>query len=135
MQIKILERRMGAKSNKRCLGSLGEQAAVDFLKENGFIILARNYRVGRLGEIDIISLESEYICFIEVKTRTGMAFGLPCEAVNKKKQQNIMRLAQIYINDKKLINKPVRFDIVEVIADASNQNISIKKINIIKNAF
>jgi len=123
------------KNNKRSLGTIGEQAAVEFLKEKGYTILVQNYRVGRLGEIDIISQESEYLCFIEVKTRTGTGFGLPCEAVNKKKQQSIIRLAQIYIKEKKFDNKPVRFDIVEVIVNADNENICIKKINIIKNAF
>jgi putative endonuclease len=123
------------KNNKRSLGAMGEQAAAEFLKENGYTILTQNYRVGRLGEIDIISLESEYLCFIEVKTRTGIGFGLPCEAVNKKKQQSIIRLAQVYIKKMKLGNKPVRFDIVEVMVNVSNGNISIKNINIIKNAF
>lgn len=129
-------RNMVLKSNgKRSFGKAGEQIAADFLRKKGYKIIEQNFRFGKLGEIDIISLENEYICFIEVKTRTGTAFGLPCESVNKRKQRNIIKLAQIYLKENNLTEKNVRFDVVEVIAETIKGSISVKDINLIRNAF
>lgn len=121
--------------NKKNFGSLGEKLAVDFLAKNGYRILASNYRVGRLGEIDIIAWEKEYICFIEVKTRKSVFFGLPCEAVNRRKQDKITRLASFYINQYKLNGRNVRFDVVEILIEGAEDAYSIKDINLIRNAF
>lgn len=116
--------------NKKSFGSTGELIATSFLKNNGYTVLAQNFRFGRLGEIDIIARENEYICFIEVKTRSSTLFGMPCESVNRKKQENIIKLAQVYLKQHRLTNSNVRFDVVEVIL-----NKSLKEINLIKNAF
>lgn len=122
-------------NNKRSFGSMGEEIAVDYLSKKGYKIITQNYRFSKLGEIDIISLENEYICFVEVKTRTGTLFGMPSEAVNRKKQQNIIKLAQIYLKQNNLQGKNVRFDVVEVIVNKNFGGVSVKEINLIKNAF
>ena len=121
--------------NKRSFGSIGESIAVNHLTKNNYYILQQNFRVGRMGEIDIIARENEYICFIEVKTRTSTLFGMPSEAVNKKKQHSIIRLANVYLNMHKLHDRNVRFDIVEIIVNKNSQGIEVKNINVIKNAF
>lgn len=122
--------------NKRDYGNLGETIATNFLIKNNFIILKQNYRYGRLGEIDIIALENEYICFIEVKTRSSTLFGTPAEAVNYQKQNRIKRLAQIFLKESNLLDKPQRFDILEIMLEynkfGSNK---AKYINLIRNAF
>lgn len=123
------------KTNKRVLGSLGEDAAVEYLIKNGVKIIARNFRAGRMGEVDIIAREKDYICFLEVKTRKNMAFGAPSEAVGIRKRQNITRLAAVYISRHKLFDANIRFDVIEVIGDSSTGNFSVKSINHIKNAF
>ena len=51
-------------------GKLGEDIAVHYLKQNGYVILDRNFEC-RQGEIDIIALDKKEIVFIEVKTRTS----------------------------------------------------------------
>jgi len=119
--------------NKRELGSFGENIAVDYLTKNNFIILERNYRYGRFGEIDIIARENEYICFIEVKTRSSNLFGTPSEAVNIKKQNSIKTLAQIYLKQMDMKNKNLRFDIVEILIQYNG--LAVKCINLIRNAF
>lgn len=119
--------------NKRALGSFGEDEAVKFLEKNGFTILDRNFRFSRMGEIDIIAREKGYMCFIEVKGRTGMGFGSPIEAVNYKKQLKIRKMAHIYLSKKKMYDMPVRFDIAEVYFNSNK--LGIKKINLIRNAF
>ena len=123
------------RGNKRSFGTSGEKVAKDYLINSGYQILFQNYRVGRMGEIDIIAGKNEYICFIEVKTRTGNAFGTPAEAVTYRKQQNIKRLAQIYMKQYKLYNCNMRFDIVEVMVNKSDREFVVKNINLIENAF
>ena len=123
------------KENKRSFGSAGEKAAIKHLVKMGYRILFCNYRVGRLGEIDIIARHKEYICFIEVKTRRNTCFGIPSEAVNRKKQDNIRRIASIYINQNKLHNCNIRFDIVEIIGVRNNNCFEVKNINLLQNAF
>lgn len=123
------------KENKRSFGKYGEELALKYLVTNGYNIRSTNYRVGRLGEIDIIANESEYICFIEVKTRTGTVFGTPAEAVDRKKQDNIKKLAYTYLKSQGLKDMPMRFDIVEVMGKKTEGSFILDNINLIKNAF
>lgn len=103
------------------MGLWGENKAVEFLKAKNYTILARNYhsRFGeiyhsRFGEIDIIARKQNTIIFVEVKTRKNTAFGFPAEFVDYKKQQKIMKTAQLYINDNFNAEFDYRFDIIEV---------------------
>ena len=121
--------------NKRNFGAVGEDIAVDYLVKNGFIILERNYRPGKLGEIDIIALEDEYICFIEVKTRTSRLFGAPAEAVGHGKREKLRKLAWTYIKHKNLGERNMRFDIVEVTGSILNEDFIPGQINLIRSAF
>ena len=125
----------GKVNNKKAAGTIGEDAAVEYLKENNFEILERNFRFKRLGEIDIISREKDYICFVEVKARSSLGYGYPREAVNARKQENIRRLAQIYLCKNGINDLKVRFDVVEVYMEKKGENIEIKEISLIKNAF
>ncbi|MCX7841647.1 MAG: YraN family protein [Clostridia bacterium] len=122
------------RGNRKSYGKEGEQAAAKYLESNGYKILECNFRAGRIGEIDIIARENEYLCFIEVKTRSSTLFGFPCESVTRKKQLNIIKLAKAYINQKKLPDQNIRFDVVELVSDGKNGVISYR-INLIKNAF
>ncbi|HEY5584128.1 MAG TPA: YraN family protein [Ruminiclostridium sp.] len=121
--------------NTRDMGTEGEQRAVDFLIANNYTILKTNYRVGRIGEIDIIAKDAEYICFIEVKTRRSYSFGTPGEAVTFPKQEKIKLIASIYLSNTGNMNSCVRFDVVEVLMVSINSTNEIKNINLIKNAF
>lgn len=122
-------------SNKRATGTIGETAAVEYLKKNNFSILARNFRYRRLGEIDIISREMDYVCFVEVKARSSLEYGYPREAVNARKQENIRRIAQIYLSQNNINDSNVRFDVVEVYIEKKGDEIEVKEVSLIKNAF
>jgi putative endonuclease len=111
------------------LGRSGEEAAVVLLKENGYKILARNYKT-RLGEIDIVARDKDTLCFVEVKTRLSERFGLPSEAVSRFKQRQISKAALIFLKEKKLLDKKARFDVVSVLYSEKGP-----KLDIIKNAF
>jgi putative endonuclease len=95
------------------LGRKGEQAAVNFLKNNGYNIITTNYRT-RLGQIDIIARDKKTICFVEVKTRQTARFGRPAEAIEPSKQRRISSVALIFLKQNKLLNSPARFDVISI---------------------
>jgi len=111
------------------LGKSGEELAVDLLRENGYKIIARNYKT-RLGEIDIIAREKDTVCFIEVKARRSDKFGFPQEAVLRTKQRQISKVALGFLKDKNLLDRKARFDVVSVIFVGDEP-----KLDLIKNAF
>lgn len=121
--------------NNRAFGSIGEKLASEYLKKNGFTILERNFRAGRFGEIDIIATEREYICFIEVKTRTSSLFGTPAEAVGYAKREKLRQLAWIYLKQENLKDRNMRFDIIEVTGQRSNEEFKPEHIELIRSAF
>ncbi len=100
--------------DRREIGKLGEKLAQEYLTGKGLKIIAENYRVGRLGEIDLIADGGNRLCFIEVKTRTGNTYGTPAEAVSWKKRQTIRQVAFCFLKAHGAINAPVQFDILEV---------------------
>ncbi len=113
------------------IGRIGEKIAVKYLKKHGYKIIERNFKL-KCGEIDIVAKEGEYICFIEVKTRTSNSFAEPYEAVDYKKQKKLYRLAEIWLSMHKLHNALCRFDIVSILL---NKNCAICEIKLIKDAF
>ena len=81
------------KSRNLALGTFGESLVADFRMQQGDEILDRNWRV-REGEIDLVSLDkSGTFHFIEVKTRSSLAYGHPFEAISKVKLLRMQRLA------------------------------------------
>ncbi len=121
--------------NKRTAGAVGEKMAEEYLLDNNYVIIAKNFRYKRLGEIDIIARDNGYVCFVEVKTRSTLEYGLPIEAVSFRKQENIRKLASIFICKNKLHNANIRFDVVEVYVRKEKDFMNVEKINLIKNAF
>lgn len=111
--------------NTHIEGVKGENIAARYLQKHKYKILERNFRC-RYGEIDIIAVNGNFVCFIEVKTRGNDKFGLPRESVTDYKRQKIVRVANYwqYCND--AVGMPVRFDVVEVMQG---------EVNIIKDAF
>lgn len=97
----------------RELGKLGEDLAAEFLTKRGWRILARNLRLDR-AELDIVAKDRDTTVFVEVKTRRSFSHGLPGEAVNRRKQQQIIKAAQLYLLQKNCFDAPCRFDVVEV---------------------
>ena len=72
-------------------GKVGEELAVNYFSQNGYVILHKNWRHSH-WEVDIIATKDNLLHFIEVKTRTTKKFGLPEESVTKKKIQNLLML-------------------------------------------
>jgi putative endonuclease len=114
--------------NRTEMGRHGEKLALEYLNNEGYKILDINYRVSRIGEIDIIVSKEGCICFIEVKTRTGYAFGTPAEAVSWKKQNTIRKIAACYLKAHGLMDSRVQFDVIEVIVTKKGELIKLSHI-------
>lgn len=112
-------------SQKKKKGSKGEALAIDFLKENGYTILEKNFR-SRRGEIDIIAESEGRLSFVEVKNWDFLSLEDMAFAVTARKQKNIIETAKFFLS-KNLghINKIMQFDIV-FITDNHNKIIHIK---------
>ncbi len=96
-------------------GLQGEALVAEYLRKNGFKLVAHGYFC-RFGEIDLIAWEGNTLCFIEVKTRTNYEMGLPREYVTYSKQKKLRKTALFYLADKKL-DCVCRFDVAEVYAE------------------
>lgn len=105
----------------------GEELACRYLKRKGYSIAEKNYRV-RFGEIDIIAMDGETLCFVEVKARSQTDHGHPEEFVDTHKQRKLFRAAQIYLSGGKYSSRPLRFDFVGV-------DLNDESCRLIKNAF
>ncbi len=81
---------------KKNRGRKGEDLACEFLKQNGYRVIERNFRC-KMGEIDIVATDGESICFTEVKARTRTDYGMPRDAVDRRKQLKLLRCAQLYL--------------------------------------
>lgn len=103
--------------NRQQVGSQGETIARRFLQRRGLRIVDRNWRT-RSGEIDLICRDRDTLVFVEVKARSGSAFGQPYEAVGPQKQARLRRLAEEYIAEHALGDCPVRFDVLSVRFDS-----------------
>jgi putative endonuclease len=116
-------------TSRRSQGKAGEDLAVRYLQQNGLKVIERNYRFER-GEIDIIAEDGEDIVFIEVKARRSRKFGSPEDAVTEEKQRQIYAVADGYLFEHDIDDRPCRFDVVAVeFRDGSSE------IRHIRNAF
>ena len=92
------------------LGRRGEDAAARFLDRRGYEIVERNWTCAA-GEADIIARDGDSVVFVEVKTRSSCDYGMPAEAVDEAK-----RIAALFLQGFHVVDVPVRFDIVSIVA-------------------
>jgi putative endonuclease len=117
------------------LGAEGEAIAARYLAAHGCRIVARNYRYHR-NEIDIIALDGEVLCFIEVKTRASLDKGHPAESVTARKRKEIIRAASGYLATRPDPWITCRFDVIAIHAlRLDERRILDYKIEHIKGAF
>jgi len=106
------------------IGQTGENLAAQYLIRRGLRLVCSNFKVpiGRnlrgaavTGEIDLIALDADVLCFIEVKTRSSDEFAAPLSAVGVRKQRQITRTARIYRKIFNLQNIKFRYDVVSIV--------------------
>jgi putative endonuclease len=100
------------------LGSHGERIAASYLTGRGFQILDRNWRC-REGELDIVARHGDALVFCEVKTRRGVGYGHPVEAVTPAKQRRLRVLAHRWLSAHDQHAPELRFDVVGVLVRRS----------------
>lgn len=110
---------------KQQLGRFGEDIACEYLKNNNYCIIERNFRCNQ-GEIDIIAFDNinKEIVFIEVKTRSNFNYGLPCEAVNYKKKMHIVKTIKYYLNYRNIKISYIRVDVIEIMVNGKEYKIN-----------
>ena len=98
------------------LGRKGEKLAARHLRRKGYRIAERNYRCP-LGEVDLIALQNDDLCFVEVKTRRSDQYESPEVNVTPDKRRRIRRIARYYLERKGIRDINVRFDVVAIVLD------------------
>ncbi len=105
--------------NNKIKGAIGESKAIEYVKKLGYKIIEKNFTT-KIGEIDIIAQDKNYMVFIEVKSRTSLKFGRPSEAVNYHKQNKIKQVALLYMQKLKNFKGFFRFDVLEILDNEIN---------------
>lgn len=96
------------------IGFLAEQHAMDYLTSQGLLWVESNYRC-RMGEIDLIMRDGDYLVFVEVRARASNAFGGAMASVTFSKKQKLIKAASFYLLVNKLQDKqPSRFDVLSM---------------------
>ena len=109
-------------------GKWGEEVAAGYLREKGYTILHRNYRVGH-RDLDIVALKNNILVFVEVKTRKGDSLVEAEKAVDRRKIMSLNMAANNYLKRYRL-NVDVRFDIVAITGSPADYSV-----NHMENAF
>lgn len=96
------------------LGRRGEDIAAERLEAEGWLVVERNLRLGRRGELDIIALDGDTLVFVEVKTRRSFVTGVPQAAVTPDKLARLRRLVGTYLMERSTPHRDVRIDVIAV---------------------
>ena len=105
---------------KDVLGRFGEDVAADHLQKAGLVVLERNWRC-REGELDIVALERRVLVICEVKTRSGLRYGSPLEAVSHRKRVRLRRLAATWLAVQGLHFDEIRIDVIGLVGDGAGE--------------
>ena len=115
------ERSVESRQEAKEFGETGEQMAARYLEDQGYVILDRNYRRGH-KEVDIIALDHGELAMVEVKTRTSEGVFAAEQAVDHRKRQNIIRVANNYVR-RYHRTEPLRFDIIAIVGSGATAEI------------
>ena len=96
------------------LGQKGEDMAADYLQQEGYCILERNWTNRGRKELDIIATKDDVIVFVEVKTRRLGSATTPLSAVDGRKQHRICLAADSYLKSNRMDFRS-RFDVIAIV--------------------
>ena len=123
-------------TSKRETGDRGERLAAEFLQKNGYRIVMANFEapIGRnsrevqiIGEIDIVALDGETLCFVEVKTRRDLEFAGPLTNVDLRKQRTVTRTARAYRRIFAVNEMKYRYDVVTVVGEDDDSRVELHR--------
>jgi putative endonuclease len=101
---------------KDVLGRRGEDLAAQYLERQGLVVLSRNWRC-RHGELDLVATDSVRLVVCEVKTRSSTRFGVPAEAVDRRKAARIRLITRAWLAAHQVRWCEIRFDVLAVVAE------------------
>jgi len=100
----------------QALGRRGEDLAHRLLRKNGYVVVARNYRLAAGdAEADVIAWDGQTLAFVEVKSRRNEDFGPPERAIDSRKRTHLTRVAREYTRKSGTPWEKIRFDLVTVV--------------------
>lgn len=98
----------------RAAGDDWEDKALQFLEDQGLVLVTRNHTC-RFGELDLIMRDGAELVFVEVRYRRGNRFGSPLESVDHRKRQRLVKTARHYLQmDQRAADLTCRFDVVGI---------------------
>ncbi len=106
-------------SSRKATGALGEKLAAQYLRQQGYEIVANNWRCAT-GEVDIIARDGGTLVFVEVRTRHGARHGSPEESITPRKQKKLIELAYEYLAAMASPAADWRIDVVAVVLGRGN---------------
>ena len=119
------------KSKNKYIGAFGEKVIADFLQSRGVSIVERNWRV-KEGEIDIVAqLHNGIFAFVEVKTRSSLAFGHPLESISNDKAHRLQRLALAWLATHRAFGAEFQIDCAAVLIANDGQHTIEYRANIL----
>ncbi len=129
---KLASRRGRLAAPHLATGLEGEREALFHLRGLGYVVVARRWKSARLrGDVDLIAWDGEWLCFVEVKTRTGRDAMEPAEsAVDEEKQRMLRKMARAYLKGfprERRDAVQVRFDVVSVYLQADGVEFEVRK--------
>jgi putative endonuclease len=98
---------------RRWFGDRSERAAARFLKRLGYRILVRNYHC-RVGELDLVALDGTVVVFVEVRSTAADELEKTAASVDSEKQRRLSRTALYFLQQRRLLDRPARFDVLAV---------------------
>ena len=110
----------GSQPHRPAKGRVGEDAAVEWLLARGYAVVERNARTP-VGEFDLIALDGETLCFVEIKARATAEYGTSLEAVHPRKQRRLVRCASAWLAGAGRLERPCRFDVVGLDRDEAGE--------------
>lgn len=113
----------------QALGALGERIAARWMARDGWQVVDRRWRSGR-RDLDLVAIRDNVVAFVEVKTRRSTWSGQPVEAVNWRKQRELTRSAQAWMDQRGVLLAPAgavfRFDVVGIVA--SRERVGVRHV-------
>lgn len=102
------------RGRRHALGRSGERLAAEYLEQKGLVVLSRNWRCAH-GELDIVATDGRGVVVCEVKTRAGIDYGAPVDAVTPDKIGRLKALARAWLAAYEVRGAQVRFDVLSVL--------------------
>lgn len=111
--------------DRQTLGALGERIAARWLHRAGWRVLAWRWRSGH-RDVDLIARRDGLVAFVEVKTRRGLAYGDPLEAVTWRKRRELVRSAQVWMDRCGRPGDAYRFDVIGVLLEGRSAGVRVR---------